>query len=117
VSPTQRTLKLLREEGCLAQVVERYNPYARVRQDLFGFIDVLALYPDGRCLGAQCTTRANQAARLSKALALPALRTWLSCGLLFEVWGWAKVGKRGQRKTWQVTRRPVTTADLPNAKE
>ena len=42
-SPTQRSLKLLRDEGYTAQVVERWNPHARVRQDLFGVIDTAAM--------------------------------------------------------------------------
>lgn len=42
-SPTQRTLKHMREQGYLCQVVERWNPHARVKQDLYGFIDVLCV--------------------------------------------------------------------------
>jgi hypothetical protein len=29
---------------------------------------------------------------------------WISVGAVIEVWGWAKQGPRGQRKTWQVRR-------------
>jgi hypothetical protein len=69
-------LELLRREGYVAQVTERWNAFARVRQDLFRCIDVLAIHPDQQgALGVQATTRANQAARLTKALAQPALRT------------------------------------------
>jgi hypothetical protein len=43
-SPTQRTLQHLRAAGFpLVQVVERWNPHARIRQDLYGCIDVLAV--------------------------------------------------------------------------
>ena len=41
-SPTQRTLKRLRDLGYLAEVVERWNPHAKVRNDLFGFGDVMS---------------------------------------------------------------------------
>jgi hypothetical protein len=36
MSPTQRSLAHLRRLGYQARVVERWNPFARVRQDLFG---------------------------------------------------------------------------------
>lgn len=42
-SPTQRSLKYMRAAGYLCQVVEKWNPHARVRQDLFGFIDILCV--------------------------------------------------------------------------
>ena len=42
--PTQRTLARLRQEGALeVAIVEHWNPHARIRQDLFGFIDILAI--------------------------------------------------------------------------
>ena len=43
ISPTSRTLKYLRTQGWEAGIVEKFNPYAHVRQDLFGFIDIIAL--------------------------------------------------------------------------
>lgn len=111
-SPTQRTLALLRELGYRAEVVERWIPQARKRKDLFGCIDVLGVKP-GEILGVQATTRTNQSARLKKALAETFLRDWLEAGGGFEVWGWAKVGGRGKRKTWQVHRQRVWSRDLP----
>jgi hypothetical protein len=44
-SPTARTLPRLRREGRTACVVERFNPHAKIRQDLFGFIGVRAIGP------------------------------------------------------------------------
>ena len=43
-SPTARSLELLRELGYTAKVVEHWNQYAKIRQDLFG-VDILALKP------------------------------------------------------------------------
>lgn len=112
-SPTQRSLALLRKEGYTAQVVERYSMYARVRIDLFGCIDIVAIKPGvPGVLGVQTTSRGNQSARTKKAKAIPELQVWLGCGNSFEVHGWAKGGARGKRKTWQVVRTPVTTASL-----
>lgn len=65
VSPTQRSKKLLEERGYLVAVVEHWNPHARIRQDLFGFIDLIALGGD-RTLAVQTTTGSNAAARVKK---------------------------------------------------
>jgi hypothetical protein len=44
MSPTGRTLAHLRKLGFpRVQVVEHWNPHARVRQDLFSCLDVLAI--------------------------------------------------------------------------
>jgi hypothetical protein len=103
-SPTARTLARLRADGWTAGLVERFNTHAGVRQDLFGFIDVLAITAGQRPLAIQATTAANAAARLAKARALPAQRTWLAAGCRFEVWGWARRGPRGKRKRWTASR-------------
>ena len=55
VSYTAKTLALLRKEGYEPGIVERWNPYARVRQDLFTIIDIVAL-DDGQTLGVQTTS-------------------------------------------------------------
>jgi len=101
VTPTQRTLKLLRDRGYIAAVVERWNPYARIRQDLFGFIDIIAVN-DGDTLAVQATSDSNVAARIDKIRDTPAANIWLAC-LSRSLWviGWGKKGARGKRKTWQ----------------
>lgn len=96
-SPTQRTLEECRKRGWHAEVVERWNPHARVRNDLFGFIDVLAITPDGETVGIQATSYGNASARVRKITEhanLPAVRL---AGWKVLVWGWRKVGAR-----WQV---------------
>jgi hypothetical protein len=56
LSPTQRTLAAIRREGALAGIVEKWNSHAFIRQDLFGFVDIIAIYPDSRRITAiQCT--------------------------------------------------------------
>lgn len=90
-SPTQRTLKALRKVGYDCAVVERWNPYAKVRQDLFGIIDVLAMHKDRRgVLGIQATSASNLAARVNKAMENPYLPVWLQSGNHFVVHGWEK---------------------------
>ena len=90
VSPTQRTLKRLRESGeyPLVQVVERWNAFAKIRQDLFGIIDILAIDHKGVVTGLQVTSYSNMSSRVRKiteSRALPFLRTadWV---ILVEGW-------------------------------
>lgn len=103
-SPTQRTLATLRELGYTAQVVERWNPHANIRQDLFGCIDVLAVHADHGVLGVQACAGSSAAARAGKAQLEPRLEVFLAAGGRFEVWAWAKRGARGKRKVWSVRR-------------
>lgn len=53
-SPTQRSLAHLRSEGYQVAIVERWNPHARIRVDLFGIFDLLAIRRD-EVLGVQVT--------------------------------------------------------------
>jgi hypothetical protein len=101
MSPTQRALADLKKVGHTAQVVERWNAHAKVRQDLFGVIDVLALdVKAGVILGVQATSGSNHSARVAKALKESRVADWLSCGGWFQVWSYAKRGARGKRKLW-----------------
>jgi hypothetical protein len=122
MTPTARTLALLRAEGWTAQVVERWNAHARIRQDLFAAFDVVAIRADvAGVLGVQCTSGSNVAARVRKLLDNPAVAVWLQAGNSAAVWGWARRGPRGKRKTWSVLRRAITLDDLialsPTAEE
>lgn len=109
MSPTERTKAKLKSEGWpLIAVVEHWNPFAHIRQDLFGFIDVLAVR-DNEILAIQCTSGSNVSARLTKIRDNPAHRIWLaSPSRRLEVWGWRKVGPRGKRKLWEVRIEPLT---------
>lgn len=101
MSPTERTLKYLRSQGYSAVVTERWNPFARIRQDLFGIVDVLAVKP-GETLGVQCTSNANVASRVTKIAdheSTPRLR---EAGWRLEVHGWTK-GKRGAPRVVDVS--------------
>lgn len=109
--PAQRTLKYLRSIGYEAQVVERWNSFAKIRQDLFGWIDVVAVASEiPGALGVQTTTKHNAAARLHKALGNKALVAWVKSGNRLVIHGWIKRGNR-----WEVDCRPVTLADLEMA--
>ncbi len=101
MSPTQRSLNLMRDSGCsLVETCERWNPFAKRRNDLFGFVDVLAVQGD-LVIAVQTTTASNMAARLEKIRFLPSVVHWLrSPSRKLVIHGWAKTGKAGTRKRW-----------------
>lgn len=65
MTPTQRSLKKLREDGYLAAIVEKWNPHARVRQDAFELFDLIAA-GNGEIVGVQTTSGSNASARVKK---------------------------------------------------
>ena len=98
-SPTQRTKKFLQDLGWTVAVVERWNPFANVRQDLFGFVDLLAINGE-ETMGVQATA-SGVANRLEKSKAQPHFQKWLNSGNRFIVIGWTLKGARGKRKTYK----------------
>lgn len=103
MSPTQRSLAHLKTLGYRAKVVEKWNPFARIRQDVFG-ADILALKAGAPILLIQATSGTNVAARIQKLQQLGYADLWHSVGAELEVWGWAKQGPRGCRKVWTLRR-------------
>jgi carbonic anhydrase len=97
LTPTQLSLRWLRGNGYVAEVVERWNPHARVRNDLFGFIDIVALRDD-ITLGVQTTSNGNVSARVKKIADSPMLPHVREAGWHLEVHGWAK----DKSNRWQI---------------
>ena len=105
-SPTQRSLAILRKQGYRVAITEHWNSFAKIRQDLFGFCDVLCLAPS--MLAIQTTSGTNVSARITKILELDAAREWLEAGHRIVVHGWAKRGERGAVKRWTCREEEVT---------
>lgn len=103
-SPTFRSLKLLREMGYQADVVERWIPHSGRRADLFGFVDIVAIHPTQGFLFVQATTSPHAAARADKIENAEAAPHCVYHGAVVEVWGWGKRGPQGSRKVWKVNR-------------
>lgn len=110
VSPMQRTLKLLRGQGYVCGITEKFNSFIKIRQDLFGFIDLVALKP-GEIIGVQCTTGAHHAEHKTKII--PLARPWLEAGgkIWLITWSKNKVEKGKKKETW-VSRLEEITIDL-----
>ena len=95
-SPTQLTLKKLRADGYLVAITEHWNQYGKVRQDLFGFVDVLGLR-QGETIAVQATSYSNVSARVKKIIGHENIDMARKAGWKIEVWGWHKPKHR-----WQV---------------
>lgn len=100
MSPTQRTLAECRKRGWDADIVERRLRF-NVTKDLLGCIDVVAVTPDG-IIGIQATSGPHHAARVAKCKAEPRIAGWFRAGARLQVWSFAKRGKRGKAKRWQL---------------
>lgn len=64
-SPSALTAEMLQKDGWLVWTVERWIPGARIRVDLFGFLDQIAIR-DGEVIGLQPTSWTNVPARVKK---------------------------------------------------
>ena len=112
-SPTQRTLEYYRSYGIEIDVVERWIPQARIRKDLFGFIDLVAI-TDKKTVGVQATSTGNMGARERKILATPAAKIWAAApDREVLIIGWRKyrrVETSGpfKGKLWRPTERLIT---------
>lgn len=111
-SPTKRTLDMCRRQGWTVQVVERWNAFAKIRQDLFGFVDLVAM--DGtNIIAIQSTSSANMAARITKIKAEPRALTWLQSGGRLFVHGWVQ---RANRR-WECRETELFAGDLAASAE
>lgn len=126
MTPTQRTLKALREDGFLADIVERYISFGGpgssspsrngVRKDLFGIFDILACAPGKGIIGIQCfsTDWTGHYRTLLEEKREECL-FWLNSGGQIEMWGWRKLKvKRGGKAVRWTPRIEVVTLDTFN---
>ena len=89
MSPTARTLKVMRQRGYLAQVVEHRVPVINVLRDLFGIIDVLCIR-ENEVVGVQATSGDNVAARIDKIANHEHTPVIRKAGIRILVHGWRK---------------------------
>ena len=92
-SPTQLSLKLLREQGWLVDVVEKWIPGANIRKDLYGFGDLLCIKGKDT-LVVQTTTASNMSARINKIADHENVRKVREAGWAIHVHGWHLDAKR-----------------------
>ncbi len=90
-SPTQRSLKYLREQGYLCEVVEKWNTFTKQRKDLWGWCDILAIR-ENEVLAVQVTASAvaNRIKKIQESETVASVR---KAGIRIEVHGWRKNSK------------------------
>lgn len=118
-SPTQRTIRELKNQGRVCGIVERWNAHVGehgIRQDLFGIIDVIALDPIRGVIGVQsCGQAFSEHFRKLTVEKAGETENWLKTpGTVLELWGWRKVKLKrgGKAKRWAPRVREITLADL-----
>lgn len=100
MTPTQRSLAYLRKVGYDVFIVERFNAFAKVRNDLMGFADLLASRDGVPLMFVQVTTAANASKRRQKILHNPYAKRLVGQGLEVVLHAWGKRGARGETKRW-----------------
>lgn len=103
----------LRKKGYTVAKVERWNVFAHIRQDLFGFADILAIHPDHTGVLAIQTTHKNFLKDHSQLLKKQAtVRIWLESSNRIWLIGWEKAWKvdGSHRKIWAPIVQEVTSA-------
>ena len=89
MTPTENCLKKLKKEGYTCAIVEHWNPHAGIRQDLFGFIDVLSV-KENEVLAVQVTSKKNVTARVKKILQHKNFLPVKQSGIKILIQGWSK---------------------------
>lgn len=121
LSPTQRTLHWLRDQGMFCGIVERFlahaGPFGK-REDLFGFIDIIALdpaTPGAGVIGVQSCGQAfsEHYLKITQECGDEAL-AWLRAGGRITLIGWRKVKlhRGGKAERWAPRVQVITAADF-----
>ena len=103
-SPTQRTLKVLRENGYVVDVVERFlsspNGSFGIRKDYCGMFDLIA-FNDCEIIGVQCGAVSGHSGHRRKIIESPDVEKWLTVfNRRIEIWSWGKRKERKNGKLW-----------------
>ena len=108
ISNTSRTLEYLRSQGWIADIVERFNPYAGKfgqRKDLFGFADIIALGENSIIAVQSCGSdfAAHDRKILMDEIVAPNVQKWLQSGgrLILVAWRKVKLNRGGKAMRWQ----------------
>ena len=113
MSPMQLTKQLLKSEGWTFDVTERWNSFAHIRQDLFGFGDLIGVKQEE--LGAtifQVTTGDHHAERVKKIRANENAGQWLKSGNRIKVISWREKRAPGRRTKFTSRVEEIRALDL-----
>jgi hypothetical protein len=99
MTPMRRSLELMRGRGFLCAITEHWNHFANIRQDLFGFGDILCVSKTNcATVILQTTSASNVSARCKKIRESEELSILKHAGWKIIVHGWRKSAKT---KKWE----------------
>lgn len=112
-------MRELKNQGRICAIVEKWNAYVGphgVRQDLFGFLDIIALDPQRGVVGIQSCGQsfASHYRKITEEKS-PEVYEWLRTpGAHLELWGWrkCKVKRGGKAERWMPRVQIITLKDL-----
>jgi len=119
MSPTQRTIRALKEQGRLCGIVERFISNSQlghgIRSDLFGIFDVVALCPGRGIIGVQScgSDFSGHYRKITEEKAENAME-WLKSGGVIEIYGWRKIKLKrgGKAERWAPRVQEITLKDF-----
>lgn len=114
MNPLQRTKQFLEEAGWYVEKTEHWNHFAKVRNDLLGFADLIALpktIDANFAILVQATSYTNHSARKQKILASKTARLWHKTGGQIWIISWRKIGKDKRKDVWAPRVECITTEE------
>lgn len=112
----QRSKAWLEKRGWHCWIVEHFNPWAHIRQDAYGMLDLIAIRHDFKGVWGVNATQDNgevqehvskysdgyDDTKKGRQPPNPHLPVWLSGNNRFSIFGWGKRASdgRGSRKVW-----------------
>jgi len=85
----------MQDQGYLCWITEHWNAFAHIRQDLWGFCDVLCIR-ENEIVAVQCTSYSNISARVKKIANHENTPLVRKAGVRIVVQGWRKINNRWQ---------------------
>ena len=122
MTPTQRTIAYLKNQGIICGVVERWIPNPRmpgggIRRDLFGFIDIISISKADGIMGIQSCGQdfSGHYKKITEEKA-DEVAAWLDSGGKLQLIGWrrVKVKRGGKLMVWEPRIQEITMKDLEN---
>jgi len=120
LSPTQRTIAYLKDQGLICGQVERWIPNPKlpgggIRKDLFGFIDIISISPADGIIGIQsCGSDFSGHYKKITEEKAEEVAAWLEAGAKLQLIGWRKLKKvrGGKQMVWSPRIVEITLQDL-----
>jgi hypothetical protein len=119
MTPTQRTIRELKNQGRKCGIVERFNSFVGphgIRQDLFGIIDIIALDPERGVIGVQACGQdfSGHYKKITIDRAQETIDWLMTPGAVLELWGWRKVKLKrgGKAMRWKPRVREILLRDV-----